>query len=110
MLGLPLAAQPLDECKYRRFAIVERHVVEVVEHAGLVQLAQLGIDVAAAQYGHDSGVLRLDGLRDPERRVNRAGKRRGHEHHIGAMALDGGPCQVAQCQVDQIQLSRQGRG
>ena len=33
----------------RRLAVVERDVVDVVEHARIGELAQLGVDVAAAE-------------------------------------------------------------
>ena len=55
-----LVLQVFDECQQRAFAGVERDEVEVVEDARLVQGAQLGIAIAAAQYrdGCD-GWLRL---------------------------------------------------
>jgi hypothetical protein len=46
----------------------------VVEHARLGQLAQLGVDEAAAQHRDDVGKLGLDGLGDAKCRIHRAGK------------------------------------
>ena len=51
----------------RALAGVERDEVEEVEDTRLGQLAQLGVDEAAAQRGDDRRVVRLDRLRDAER-------------------------------------------
>ena len=50
---LALTAQVLEQREQRPLAVVEGDEVDVVEHARVGQLAQLGVDVAAAE--HDPG-------------------------------------------------------
>ena len=52
-------AQVLDERQQRRLAVVERDVVDVVEDARVGELAQLGVDVAAAERDAVAGRARL---------------------------------------------------
>ena len=80
------ALQMLDQREQRAFAGVQRDEVEEVEHARLGQLAQLGVDEAAAERGDHVRVPRLDGLRDAQRRVHRAGKRHRQQHQRAAGA------------------------
>ena len=47
--GRARSREVLDEREQRPLAVVERDVVDVVEHARLGELAQLGVDVAAAE-------------------------------------------------------------
>jgi hypothetical protein len=49
----------LEQRQQRALAVVQRDVVEMVEHPGLGQLAQFGIDEAAAQHGDDGGSAAL---------------------------------------------------
>ena len=56
--GLRRIAQVLDQREQRRLAVVERDEVDVVEHARLGQLAQLGVDVAAAEHDRASPARR----------------------------------------------------
>ena len=69
------ALQVLDQREQRPLAGVQRDEVEVVEHARFVQLAQLGVAVAAAEHRDDCGSRALDGLRDAERAVDVARER-----------------------------------
>jgi hypothetical protein len=89
---------------------VERHVVKVVEHARLGQLAQLGVDKAAAQHGDDVRVLRLDGLRNAKGRIHRAGEGHRQQHHGGPVALDGLQGQARSVLVHQVGRRRQRLG
>jgi len=79
----------------------------VLEHTRLGQLAQLGVDVAAAQRGDDRRVDRLDRLRDAEGRVDRARERHRHQHERRPVALDRGQRQLAQQFVDEGGRRRQ---
>ncbi|MNL18715.1 hypothetical protein D3C87_1398720 [compost metagenome] len=89
---------------------IQGDVIEVIEHARVFQFTQLGIDETAAQHGDDARVLRLDGLSDPEGRVNGAGKRHRHQHHRRLVARQCFYRQVAQRVVHQVQGRRQGLG
>ena len=99
--ALALAAPMRQQVQQRTLAGIERHIVEVVEHARLGQLAQLGVDVATAEHGDDLGLLPLDRLRDPERRVDRARKRHRDQHDARLMRGDRIACQPMQDLVDQ---------
>jgi hypothetical protein len=77
-----LFLQVLDECEQRSFACVEREKIEILEYARLVQGAQFGVAITAAQHRDDARVNSLDGLRDTKRTVDVAGKGRGKEHEI----------------------------
>ena len=54
-----------------------------------------------------SRVLRLDRLRDPKRRIHRAGKRHRHQHDRRRVALDRRRRQAAQQAIDQVRRRRQ---
>jgi hypothetical protein len=54
-----LAGNVFEQREQRLLAVIERDVVEVVEDARLGEFAQLGIDVAAAEYGDDFGFAAL---------------------------------------------------
>jgi hypothetical protein len=100
----------LDQREQRALAGVERDVVEEVEHARLGQLAQLGVDEAAAEHGDDARVVRLDRLRDAEGRVHRAGEGHRDQHQRRRVALDGGEHQRPQRAVDQVGRGGECRG
>ena len=96
------AFEVLDQREQRALAGVERDVVEVVEHARLGELAQLGVDEAAAEHGHDGRVVRLDRLRDAKGRVHRAGERHRDQHQGRRVALHGRERQRDQRAVDEV--------
>ena len=105
-----LAAQMLEQRQQRAFARIQRHEVEVVEHARLCQLAQLGVDKAAAQHGGNLREATLDGLGNAERRIGRARKGHGQQNHRGLVTLHGLQRQALQHLVHQIGLCRKGIG
>ena len=67
----------------RPLAAVQRDHVDEVEQARLGQLAQLGVDEAAAQRDGDGRIVRLDRLRDAQRAVHRAGEGHRQQHQRG---------------------------
>jgi len=85
-----------DEREQRPFARIERHEVEVIEHARLVHFAQLGVAIPATQNGDDGRVRLLDGLSDSKCAVHVAGKRRGDEHERRLILRQCLECQLAQ--------------
>jgi len=100
-LAAALAAQVFQQRQQWALARVQGHVVEVVEHARVGQLAQFGVHKAAAQHGGDVRVARLDGLRDAERGVHRAGEGHRQQHHGGLVAGDGLVRELLQQRVHQ---------
>jgi hypothetical protein len=94
--------QVLQQRQRRALAGVEREVVEVVEHARLAQLAQLGVDIAAAQRRDDVRVPRLDGLGDAEGGIDRAREGHRRQHQRRAVAFHGLQRQALQRAVDQV--------
>ncbi len=75
-----------EQAQERALAVVERHVVEAVEHPGLSELAQLGVDVAAAEDQARRGPRALDRAGEPERAVDVAGERRADPDDVGPVA------------------------
>ncbi len=98
----------LEQREHRRLAVVERHVVDVVEHARIGELAQLGVDVAAAEDQPGRRRDRLRGARDPERAVEVARERRGQADHVGAVLRDELGGQLVEHRVDQRRLALEG--
>jgi hypothetical protein len=102
-----LAAQAFEQGQQRALAVVQRDVVEMVEYPRLGQLAQLGIDEAAAEHGDDGRILRLDRLRDAEGAIDIAGKGCREQHHAGRVAPQRVERQLAQRAIDQVFRRRQ---
>ena len=105
-----LAAQVLDQGQQRALAAVQGDEVDVVEQARLAQLAQLGVDEAAAQGDGDRGVGGLDRLGDAQRRVQRARERHRQQHQGRAVRGQGLARQARQGAVDQVGRRGQGLG
>ena len=83
------AFQIFQQRENRALAVVERDVVEIIEDARLFQLAQFGIDVAAAEHGDDVRVHGLDRLRHAEGGIDRAGEGHGEQHDVWTVAVNG---------------------
>ncbi len=75
-----------EQAQERALAVVERHVVEAVEHPRLSEIAQLGVDVAAAQDRARRRPRALDRAGEAERAVDVAGERRADPDDVGAVA------------------------
>ena len=84
-----LAGQVFEQRQQRALAVVQRDEVEMVEHAGLGELAEFGVHEAAAEHRDDGRVVGLDGLGDAEGRIHRARKRHRQQHHLGRVAGEG---------------------
>ena len=102
----------LEQGQQRTLAGIKGDEVKAVEHSWLGQLSQFGVDETAAQHGDDRRVLRLDGLRDAKRCIDRAWERHRQQHHIGLVAFQGRQCQAVQRAVDQVvwRCQRGGQG
>ena len=92
----------LKQSQQRPLARIEGDEVEVIEQPWLGQLAQLGVDEAAAEGQHDGRVMGLDGLRNAKGRVHRAGEGHRDQHDRRRMAGDGGQGQRMQGVVDRF--------
>ena len=103
--GCLAAPQPHQQIQQRPLAVVERDVVEVVEHARIAQLAQLGVDVAAAENQRRLGRRRADRARHAERAVDVAGKRHGHADDVRWLR-DQLARELVERRVDQRRLAR----
>ena len=92
----------LDERQQRPLAAVQRDDVDEVEQARLGQLAQLGVDEAAAQRDGDGRIVRLDRLRDAQRAVHRAGEGHRQQHHVWARGARAPRARGAAAFVDEV--------
>ena len=77
--------QPRQEIQQRPLAVVERDVVEVVEHARIAQRAQLGVHPAAAEDQRGFRRRGADRARHAERAVHVAGEGRGDGDDVGSL-------------------------
>ena len=64
----------LRDAQQRLFAIVEAEVIGVVKNPRIIQVAQLGIDVAATQRDAGAWGALPNAPRDAQRAIERAGK------------------------------------
>src|SRR3954452_24756250 len=77
-----------QEIQQRTLAIIEGHIVEIIEHPRIPQGAQLRVDPPSPE---DQPAVRCDGAdspRHPESTVDVTGKRSGHSHNIWPMFGD----------------------
>ena len=81
-------------------ALVVADAVEEIEDARVVHVAELAVDVSAAEDGDDARRGVLGGLRDAERAIDGAGERRGDTDEVGALALDRRAGEVVDAAVD----------
>ena len=100
----------LEQGEQRSLAAIERHEIKELEHARLGELAQLGVDIAAAEHGDDAGPQRLDRLRDAERTVHRARDRHRDEQHLRVVLFDRCHGERLQGRIDEVRWRRQGLG
>ena len=84
----PFALQSGQEIQERPFAVVEHHVVEVIEYSRLAQRAQLGVDPTAAEHERRARRNLSDRFGHGERAVDVAGERRGHADDVRSMRRD----------------------
>ena len=109
-LPRPRAGEMLEQGEQRSLTAIERHEIEELEHAWLGELAQLGVDIAAAEHGDDAGAQRLDRLCDTERAVHRARERHRDEQDLRVVLLEGCEGEGLQGRIDEVRRRRQGLG
>ena len=84
-----LSLQVLNERQQGAFTGIQRHHIDKIKQAGLAELPQLGVGIAAAQRNANLRCLRFDGLGDTQRGVHGAGKRHRQHHQAGLVCFKG---------------------